>query len=76
MWTAFWGAVLDKLRGFIEAWQLRHERDKLVEEETQDDARIADQAAAIRVLRDADGVPRELTPDATGAKPARRGRRE
>jgi hypothetical protein len=76
MWTAFWGALIDKLLGFIEVWQQRHERDKLVEEETQDDARIADQAAAIRVLRDADSVPREPAPDETGAKPARRGRRE
>jgi hypothetical protein len=76
MWTAFWGALWAKLLGFLEAWQQRRERDALVQETTQDDARIADQAAALRVLRAADSVPRELTPDATGAKPARRGRRE
>lgn len=70
MWRALWKALLS----FISDWLERKERDALVAEETQDDIRIADQAAAIRVLRDAASVPSEPPAD-DGGKPLRRGRR-
>jgi hypothetical protein len=63
MWTAFWGALWQKLLGLVEAWQERRERDALVAEETQDDARIADQAAALDALRRAADVPASVPPD-------------
>jgi hypothetical protein len=65
----FWAGLFKWLLGFIEAWQQRRERDKLVEEHAQDDARIADQAAALDVLRRADDVPASVPAD------ARKGRR-
>jgi hypothetical protein len=67
--TGFWHGLFKWLLGFIEAWQQRRERDALVVEETQDDARIADQAAALDTLKRADGVPARVPTD------TRKGRR-
>jgi hypothetical protein len=66
---------LEWLRRVIGDWLGRKERDNLVKEKTQDEATIADQAAALRVLHDVDSVPRERLPDASGTKPERKGRR-
>lgn len=75
MWVILKAFFSSAFRAFRD-WRRDTERDALIEKGVQDDARIADQAAAIRILRHADSVPRELTPDATGSKPERRGRRK
>jgi len=61
--------------GAFRNWRRDVERDALITERVQKDGQLVDQATTIRILRDADSVPRELTPDATGVKPERRGRR-
>jgi hypothetical protein len=62
MWLAikaFFSAIFDALR----QRQRDKERDELVQETTQDDARIADQAAAASVFERAGGVPVSVSPD-------------